>query len=826
MPRQKERYTKLGKSRLLTPIEEWEKFEAVDMKSLLSHFRVFLCECYVLKPDKRRRKGDVRGERGVWIHPDPLNRKTSLVYSLERKGTWIWSRSVICNETTLPFQKGMQIPLQIKAPMMPSNLEQKEAGHETETNEMEENVEQLKDQDTVEPSGDSTSNDAQKEIDFTETTDPIETSTDEIVPAVTRAQSKSIPVRLAEEEDANALSEFDLGEVYSQKAYPEWGPVRVKERYHDGDYEVEFVKYPEVSEVYSMTKDEIGSRVEEGFIANTRKFDTPLDGVHGDILLANLMHDSVISNSLQWGAIWYDDMVLPTGEFELGERLGPEENLGSGIFSFLASAAKPSLRGTKEFPTVGMSLAYDVDAALPRFYFQSHGHPLEGSIRKAEITEFQTLDNEDVFRKLSKREQKEFRKKGLKCIDTIWVYKARGDNAGLFKDIKARLALRGDQEKKNVKRTESYAPVMALVTFKILLSMFAADLDVTFIHGDVTAAFVSSVMKRLVYIFLPSPISTEGKLGDIYQLMKALYGGVDAGRCFYDDWVEYHVKELGFTTIHYDKCYLCKEHNKQWIRMAFHVDDTCYAYKGNEIWLDYMEKVCKRFRVKFGELEHFLGLNITRDKKTGAFTLCLRAQVDKLLRVFHMQKCNAGDAPGKGRVPTQADLPTTEQGKAEAKQIPQQQAVGHLQYLQNILFPELSYSVKVASRFNKASCSAAWAWIKDILKWLKGQKWQPYVISGGRPEDMDLTAWTDSNHAKNPDTRKSLGGHVIRLFNDLVDYGSCVQQIVSHSAAESELMALDSCVRRVQYLIWLVEAMGGKKQGPVKVHIDCASVID
>ena len=47
------------------------------------------------------------------------------------------------------------------------------------------------------------------------------------------------------------------------------------------------------------------------------------------------------------------------------------------------------------------------------------------------------------------------------------------------------------------------------------------------------------------------------------------------------------------------------------------------------------------------------------------------------------------------------------------------------------------------------------------------------------------------------------------LWDDLVDYGSFTQPIVSHSTPESELMALDLCVRRVQYVLWIIEAMGG-----------------
>ena len=158
---------------------------------------------------------------------------------------------------------------------------------------------------------------------------------------------------------------------------------------------------------------------------------------------------------------------------------------------------------------------------------------------------------------------------------------------------------------------------MALPTFRILLSMFAADLDVEYIHGDVTAAFVSSKMKRDVYVYLPSHLCPKGEERVVYKLEKALYGGVDAGRCFYDDWVNFHVNVLDFQVIHQDKCYLFKIEGDEFIRMVFHADDTCYARKGDTMWNEYKKVIAKRFKIRFEPLQHFLGFKITRDPKTG-----------------------------------------------------------------------------------------------------------------------------------------------------------------------------------------------------------------
>ncbi len=191
--------------------------------------------------------------------------------------------------------------------------------------------------------------------------------------------------------------------------------MRINEVYDDGDYEGAYIRHQKDTNVYSMVESDIGAIVEEAMLADVATIDLPIKpgdpprpggrGIDASIMIANMMHDRKISNSLRWGAVWYDDTILPTGEFEIGERLTPLESQGGGEFAFLASAAKPSSRKTKESPMVGMKLAYDVDAALPRFHFQSYGHPLEKDIRKAEKKEFQTLCNEDVFRRLTPREK-------------------------------------------------------------------------------------------------------------------------------------------------------------------------------------------------------------------------------------------------------------------------------------------------------------------------------------------------------------------------------------------------------------------------------------
>ncbi len=63
-----------------------------------------------------------------------------------------------------------------------------------------------------------------------------------------------------------------------------------------------------------------------------------------------------------------------------------------------------------------------------------------------------------------------------------------------------------------------------------------------------------------------------------------MYGLIDSGRCYYEDFTEYHTN-LGFQQIHYDQCYMhivalyddhhCKgSHKGDFIAFTYHVDDN------------------------------------------------------------------------------------------------------------------------------------------------------------------------------------------------------------------------------------------------------------
>ena len=101
-----------------------------------------------------------------------------------------------------------------------------------------------------------------------------------------------------------------------------------------------------------------------------------------------------------------------------------------------------------------------------------------------------------------------------------------------------------------------------------------------------------------------------------------LYGGVEAGRIFYDEYRAWHLSQ-GFTESHYDQCYFEKTWpNGDFIRKSIHVDDGLGCYRGEDKYEWYRIELNKRFKFTCSALKKHLNVKIDIDyeRKTAKFS--------------------------------------------------------------------------------------------------------------------------------------------------------------------------------------------------------------
>jgi len=241
------------------------------------------------------------------------------------------------------------------------------------------------------------------------------------------------------------------------------------------------------------------------------------------------------------------------------------------------------------------------------------------------------------------------------------------------------------------------------------------------------------------------------------------------------------------------------------------------------MWERYKTAVSRRFAMKYVSLEKkkkFLGMRFHLDRKRGLCHIEQSALIMKMLVHFNMQDCNtAVQSPFLNPMPTKADIPTdVAELETVQKAFDMYGAVGYLNYIQMGTRMDISCSLKILSQFASKSGQAHINLAKHIMRWLRKTINHQITLFGVNKPQIQL--FTDTSHASNPDTRKSITAVIGKLGGNTIFWKCLYQTIVSHSSCESELMALDKGATMGMFLRWLTEAMGGSVQTPVPIFVD------
>jgi len=481
-----------------------------------------------------------------------------------------------------------------------------------------------------------------------------------------------------------------------------------------------------------------------------------------------------------------------------------------------------------------------VESDLPARHHQTLYHPLRSHIAMGERRELQDMLEIPVCDPPVSLQSLP----DIKVIPTMWVYTVKPNDFGLYLRMKARLTMMGNKERLTLSKLDATAPVANPTTIRILIVLHIGDPGVTFHTIDVSQAYLSTEMKRTVYIGHPPGyrIWHTEKFGLQYSLLakgerapltamklrRALYGGMECGRLFFDKYVQVHV-DMGFTQTHYERCLLILlKDNGDFIKIVFHVDDGLVAWKGANLWAWYQAEFGKAFKFTLKDFTRFLGVDVKVDYNAQTVELNLEKQIVKFLRAFDLEDCNGssyGPMPSNYQIPTAADIPEDPQElESITSSFDMQSCVDHLGFLQHIGRPDLSLVLKILStatvKFGKAHIELA----RHAMRYLQATKHVTLVLRAGFARELQI--YTDASHASHPDHRKSITGVVVKLCGCTIYWCCLYQKIVSHSSCESELIALDKGATIGHLLARLTGIIGAPQTQPISIFVDSQSAID
>ena len=411
------------------------------------------------------------------------------------------------------------------------------------------------------------------------------------------------------------------------------------------------------------------------------------------------------------------------------------------------------------------------------------------------------LDNWDEF-----DTYKEVADVGQECIGTVWqIIEKMIDGVPA---IKARLCLRGDQEKGEF-RTDS--PTVHKSSINIFF-MIAAKNQWQIKTSDVKCAFLQGeLIDREVYVRPPKERRIKGL---VWLLKKRAYGLTDASRGFYLE-LRSSLINLGCKQSRYDLAmYLWYGPTGKLEGMVLtHVDDLLHG-SGTELFHKcVMVPLKEKFR--FGSEENtefrYVGMQVKQSNKS------IFVNQDHYILSMELPTMPKG---------SEEDV-LDEEGQCEFRSV-----IGRLGWLGNHSRPDIVFDhIALSTRIGKATVGDMNRALK-ISKKLHASTTEMKFSALGNMSDWVIEAFADAGYRSLPDGLSSCGGQVV-VIRDSKSNSACVlswrgrklRRIVTSSTA-AETLALNDVVSEIVYLQAVLSEIFGDAivKIPINVYTDSSNV--
>nr|GEV21114.1 retrovirus-related Pol polyprotein from transposon TNT 1-94 [Tanacetum cinerariifolium] len=266
------------------------------------------------------------------------------------------------------------------------------------------------------------------------------------------------------------------------------------------------------------------------------------------------------------------------------------------------------------------------------------------------------------------------------------------------KRYKARLVVKGFQQRQGVHYNEIFSPVVKMTTIRLVLSIVASK-NLHLEQLDVKTAFLHGDLVENIYMTQPEGFQSVGKEENLMcKLKKSLYGLTQAPRQWYLKFDSFMQRE-GYKRCVIDHCCYLKKVGLSSIILLLYVDDMLVAVFDMAEIKKLKRQLSQEFEMKdLGFAKQILSMSIIRYKRKGTLMLSHDKYIGKVL-----EKLNMKDAKARCQLLTdhfklnkkQASK-TDASGRKMAK-VPYALEVGSVMYVVVCTRPDIAHVVGVVS---------------------------------------------------------------------------------------------------------------------------------
>eukprot|EP00854_Cymbomonas_tetramitiformis_P001632 gene1632-biopygen1497 len=389
---------------------------------------------------------------------------------------------------------------------------------------------------------------------------------------------------------------------------------------------------------------------------------------------------------------------------------------------------------------------------------------------------------------------------GVKAVPMKAIYKAKLDTANVLDKHKSRWVVLGNNR--------------SMLSLVLGLETFVLDVVTCFLNSDLD-------MDASIYVRWPSGREVRGT--NYGLLLKSIYGLRQAPRVWYNTskaWLLKYDNRMRVSNI--DPClFFIFIPNVLVVLLYIHVDDYVRMTSSREWKCAFFSAFHAQWPcIDRGVLTEILGMKIIFSD-TGFLRECRMSQEGLILQMlerYGMTECNPSPTPME---PKLSSMPVDP--KEPTVTYPYANLAKELMWVARCSRADILTAVCYLARFVHCYGEVHWKHLLRVPKFLKGTAGECMALQCSErvshTAKLVVTAYSDSDHAADKVTRRSVTGSLVRLNGSTVMYSSRLQKTVAISTTDGELVALSETARDSEYIANLLSEFMPAEL-PVVLHGD------